>query len=454
MGRLIRWSAAVVLSVTASAVGADAALGFDGFGELDADSTYGQEIRFSAELEGAAPDRLELLIRTPGDESSFVTPVEDGGTTATYEWNTSVDYVTPNTLITYQWRATDGTSTVLSEEGQVRYEDDRPGLDWQRAQLGEATVHWYGDAETQARRFGELTAQGVARAEGLLGTDLAGPVDVFVYDSRDEFFGALGPGAREWTGAAAYSELRTIFMWLGGGSPSYLEVAMLHEVTHIVFNDATENPFHEPARWLNEGIATWSETSSAAGEREIVELEASGGGLFAFEAITEQFPIGERGGRLSYAQGTTLVDTIVDVYGEQAIAAIAAAYRDGASDAEALEAGTGMPAEELYAGFYAEFGVDPPQPVEAAPIQPSNVDRPPAGEIDEGGVEPGAEPGSSGERASPGGAGRPPDVASPTEDPGSDVAAVLGLLGLLVVVGAAGAAAVYLSRRAAGRDAS
>ena len=160
----------------------------------------------------------------------------------------------------------------------------------------------------EARRFGELTAVGVAQAEELLGTELAGPVDVFVYDSREDFFGALGPGAREWTGAAAYSELRTIFMWLGGGSPAYLEVAMVHEVTHVVFYDATDNPFHEPARWLNEGIATWSESGDAGEQRGIVEFEAGGGGLFSFEAISEQFPIGESEGQLSYAQGTTMID--------------------------------------------------------------------------------------------------------------------------------------------------
>jgi hypothetical protein len=306
-------------------------------------------------------------------------------------------------------------------------------------------VHWYGGAETVARRFGELTAQGVARAEELLGTRLAGPVDVFVYDSHDDFFGALGPGAREWIGAAAYSELRTIFMWLGGGSQSYLEVAMLHEVTHIVFHDATDNPFHEPARWLNEGIATWSETSEGADERAIVELEAAGSGLFAFDAITEQFPIGERGGRLSYAQGTTMVDLIVDRYGEGALAAVAAAYRDGASDAEALEAGTGVAADELYAAFYAEFGVEAPEPIAAEPIAPSNVDRPPVGEIDEGGVDPDAEP----DEEPPAGGPAPGGPSAPAEEAGD--AGVLAVLAASVAIALGGAVLVARRARRAGR---
>jgi hypothetical protein len=440
MGRVTRWLTPALVAGALLLLGADAAAAFDGFGTSTADSTYGQEIRFETTLEGDAPDRLEILIRTPGSDGSLVVPVEVNGTTAEYVWNTSIDHVVPNTVFRYQWRATDGDEVTVSTEEEFRYVDDRPGIDWQSVRLGEATVHWYGSGEEQALLFGELSAVGVERAEQLLGSELAGPVDVFVYANAEEFFGALGPGAREWTGAAAYSELRTIFMWNSpeAGSQDYLETVMIHEITHIVFHDATDNPFHEPARWLNEGIATWSETQEASGERAIVEAEAAGDGLFSFEAITEQFPIGQRGGRLSYAQGTTMIDMIINEHGPEAISRIAAAYRDGASDADALEAGTGVPADDLYAAFFAGFGVDEPTPIEPEPIPASNVNRPVAGSVDPGGVDPDAEP--------------PPGEAVPGEDPstaGSDVATVV-LLG--VGLAAAAGAAVALSRRAERRS--
>ena len=441
MGRLTRWLGAASLAVGFLILTPADGAAFDGFGAGTADSTYGQEVTFSVELTGGAPDRLELLLRTPGSDAAFVVPVAASGDSATYVWDTSADYVTPNTLISYEWRAIDGDDVTTSDEGTIRYVDDRPGLDWQSAQLGEATVHWYGDAEGQARRFGELTAVGVERAEQLLGSELAGPVDVFVYATRDAFFGALGPGAREWTGAAAYSDIRTIFMWLEGGSAAYLETAMVHEVTHIVFHDATDNPFHEPARWLNEGIASWSEIGDAPTERSIVEVEAGGGGLFAFDAITEQFPVGERGGRLSYAQGATMVDLIVDRYGPEAIARIAAAYRDGGSDAEALEAGTGLAAEDLYAAYFESFGVQAPEPIAPNPIPPSNVDRPEAGEVDPGGVDPGAEP--PGEEATPG-QGEPPAASVPEL-----VLVVALVIGVLLAAGAAVAVVRRADRRAA-----
>ncbi|HEX2765567.1 MAG TPA: peptidase MA family metallohydrolase [Candidatus Limnocylindria bacterium] len=444
MGRLTRWLLPVALALVVLGLRPGDAAAFEGFGDPVADSTYGEEIRFEVAFEGGAPEGLQLLVQFPGTDASLVIPVQATGDRATYVYDTSADHVTPNTVITYRWRGTVGDTAIVSEPEQIRYEDDRAGLDWRQARLGEATVHWYGDAEGQAMRFGELTAQGVARAEELLGTELAGPVDVFVYDSQEDFFGALGPGAREWTGAAAFPELRTIFMWLGGGSTDYLEIAMLHEVTHIVFHDATVNPFHEPATWLNEGIATWSELSNADAERDLVELEAAGGGLVAFEAITQQFPIDERGARLSYAQGAVFVDMVVDAYGEDAIAGMAAAYREGATEAEALEAGTGVPAEELYARFYDAFGVEAPQPIRAEPIPPSNVDRPSAGPIDPGGVDPSAEP-----------VGEPPDVASPNEPGSGGVAAdVAAVVLLAVAVATAIGAAVFLARRAGVRDAA
>jgi hypothetical protein len=396
VGRLTRLGLAAVLGA-ALAIGAPPteARGFTGFGSLTADATYGEALRFSVELDGGAPDRLELLLRFAGDDGLFVAPVEPGADRAEYIWDAEDRHLTPNTRITYAWRAYEGGAVTVSSEGTLLYDDDRAGLAWRSARFGEATVHWYGDAAAVATRFGELAADGTARAESLLGHELSGPVDIFVYATSDAFFGALGPGAREWTGAATYPALRTIFMSLASGGQDYLETTLVHEVTHVVFNDATDNPFHEPPKWLNEGLATWSESGEADQERSEVEFEAAGGGLFAFEAIAEQFPIGERGARLAYAQGATMVDMIIDEHGPEAIARIAAAYREGAADAEALEAGTGTDAEALYAGFFDEFDVAPPEPVAPAPILPSDVRRPGgAGGGPDGGPDDG--PGASG----------------------------------------------------------
>jgi hypothetical protein len=372
-----RGSWLAVIAVVVAVLAPPPTAAFSGFGAMSASATYGSQMRFTVQLSGGAPEQLELLLRFAGSDSTVIAPVDPGASSAEYVWDTADRHITPNTPIAYRWRATTSEAVTLSPEKDILYDDDRPGLDWRSARIGAATVHWYGGAEAQARHFGSISADAAAAAESLLGHDLAGPIDIFVYDSRDDFFGALGPGAREWTGAATFPELRTIFMWLGSGSSGFLETTMTHEVTHVVFQDTTANPFHEPAKWFNEGLAVWSEEHSAAAHQAAVRAAADRGGLLAFDAITESFPIGDQAARLSYDEGATMVEMIVDRYGREAIAAIAAAWREGAGDAEALEAGTGLPADELYDTYFASFGVEGPTAVEPAAILPSNVDKPP-----------------------------------------------------------------------------
>jgi len=378
MGSVARRALLAMALLAAVVAFPSSTVGFSGFGSLTASATFGGQMRFSVELPGGAPDRLELLLRfASSPDSTVVAPVHPGATSAEYIWNTADRPLTPNTNIAYRWRATSRGVVTLSPEKTLLYDDDRPGLDWHTATIGQATVHWYGGAEAQARHFGSISADAAAAAEKLLGHDMDGPVDIFVYATREDFFGVLGPGAREWTGAATFPSLRTIFMWLGGGSSSYLETTMTHEVTHVVFQDATTNPYHEPAKWFNEGLAVWSERQTASGHEGAVRAAADNGSLLAFAGIAESFPIGDQAARLAYDEGATMVQMIIDTYGRDAIATIAAAWHEGAGDDEALEAGTGVSVDKLYDAYFASFGAEPPTAVQPAPIPPSNVDKPP-----------------------------------------------------------------------------
>ena len=431
MGSLTRRaSLGLVLALWLVLVQLNTVAAFSGFGAMTATATYGVGMTFTVQLPGGAPDRLELLLRFGGSDDTFVAPVSAGATSAKYHWDATTIPLTPNTPVAYRWRATSSGSVTLSPEGKLLYDDDRPGLNWQSARIGDATVHWYGGAESEARTFGAITADAASAAEKLFGHSLAGPIDLFVYASHDDFFGALGPGAREWTGAATFPELRTVFMWLGAGSASYLERTVTHEVTHVVFYDATHNPFHEPAHWFNEGLAVWSEQQSASAQHSTVE-SAAGNGLLAFDGIAESFPISATAAGLSYAEGATMVQMIIDHYGRGAIARIIAAYSAGAGDEEALQAGTGVTAAKLYATYFAAFGVAAPQRVQPAPILPSNVNKPP-------------QPLSS---AAPATEASPSPTSAPT--PAEDNGAGLQILaGAIILVAIVGGIAFLVRRRA------
>src|SRR4029079_8757381 len=92
---------------------------------------------------------------------------------------------------------------------------------------------------------------------------------------------------------------------------------------------------------------------------------------------SESCRIGGEAARRAYDEGATMVQMIIDKYGRSSIAAIAAAWRAGDGDAEALEAGTRVNADPLDDAYFAAFRVSAPTAIEPAPILPSNVDKPP-----------------------------------------------------------------------------
>jgi hypothetical protein len=78
-----------------------------------------------------------------------------------------------------------------------------------------------------------------------------------------------------------------------------------------------------------------------------------------------------------------MVDLIIHDFGTDAMAAIAEAYRSGATDEDAILAGTGVSFEALREEYFAAYGVTEPDPIEPLPLGRSDVPIPP-----QAGVEP------------------------------------------------------------------
>ena len=122
-----------------------------------------------------------------------------------------------------------------------------------------------------------------------------------------------------------------------------------------------------------------------------------------------------------------MVEMIIDDYGRKAIADIATAWRDGAGDAEALQAGTGIPVKQLYADYFSSFGAQAPAAVQAAPIPASNVDKPP-------------QPAGSGNE-------RPGPSPTPVERPGQSTADPTWIVAIVIAGLAIGATLAVVARR-------
>jgi len=345
-------------------LGADAdAVRFDA---PSATGALGQPVVFQVVLDSpVAPVRVELLTRLPGDTVAFVR--EAGVTTASGERMEARlldgSHVPPNTTLQYRFRAVlpDG-SVAESPEATVTIADER--FDWRSRSDGVVTLHWYEGDEAFAERALGIGSRAIEKAATLLGVDDMPEVDFFVYADEEAFYDALGPGTRENVGGQANADIRTMFGLIGPSEVGsrWVDTLVSHELTHLVFAEAVDNPYHFPPRWLNEGLAVHLSQGYDASDRATVSAAVGTGSIIPLEGLAGLFPTTRDRFSLAYAESISAVDFLIREFGEEALVALITSYSGGVTDDEAFLAALGMSMTAFSDAWMASVGAARPTP--------------------------------------------------------------------------------------------
>lgn len=355
--------------------------------------------------------RVEIVIDVEGSDRSIVSEVEEtapGSGTVTHGFATPGGSIMPNTTIRARFRLTlDDGSTIVGPPTSVAYAD--PRFEWNTLDGEYVTVHWTEGGAAFGQRAVDIADGAVREVSDLLGVVESEPIDVFVYADRDAFYDVLGPASRENVGGQAHPTIRTLFASIAPGAidSSWVGVVIPHELIHVVFDTAVDNPYHYPPRWLNEGVAVYLSEGYAREDRNSVEDAAAAGRLMPLHALTGQFPTTADQFFLAYSESVSAVDFLVRTYDADAMVELIGAYAEGVTDDEAFEAALGTDLAGFEAAWFASLGAVLPSP--RGPVAP------PVGPVpsDWAGEAP-----VPSDVAEPTGSGGSP--TSPPEAPGSD----------------------------------
>ena len=154
-------------------------------------------------------------------------------------------------------RGRDPTEVGLGPELRVVYDDDR--FEWKTAGDGSSRSTGTRADDAFGAKALKLGEDEVRETSKLLGVTETEPIDFFVYANVDDFYGAIGPGAHENVAGSAYANIRTLLGLIPPDqiNDSLVAVRIPHEFVHLVFDTASQNPYHSPPRWLNEGLAVY-----------------------------------------------------------------------------------------------------------------------------------------------------------------------------------------------------
>ena len=348
------------------------------FGEPTANSTFGKLIEFKQPVDiVGVPQRVDLLLTTPGSLATTVIPISEneGGGSAVLDYRLDLGdgHIVPNTTFTARWRVTDGAGKVWVGPAVRRtYADDR--FTWKSLEGDVVHVHWIEGDQAFGRRALTIGDEAVAEIAKLLGVTESDPIDFFIYADEATFRAALGPATRESVGGQAHPDIRTLFALIVPADidASWVESVVPHELAHVVFATAVDNPYHDPPRWLNEGLAVYLSDGYDDDNRSQVERAAANGSIIPLDGLAGAFPTTRDRFFLAYAESVSAVDRIVRVNGRDALVNLIRSYRDGVSDDAAFQTALGRDVAQFEADWLGELGATPPTRLgpKPAPVGP------------------------------------------------------------------------------------
>ncbi len=444
------------------------------FGTPSAVTTLGQPLVFTDTINGTDIASVDVLVTLAGYPPMIVLAAQPTGNPGEWQVTSQVDVASsiectcfangpsePNTRLTYQFRvhASDGT-IALGPQAQATVTDDN--FQWQTLTDGMVTVHWYQGDQAFAQSAANVANDAIGKAAQLLGVNLPQPADLFIYATQQALINAVAP-ARDSIAGQADATIGTMFVWLPPSQPaSQQAVTIAHELTHLVFNQAVQNPYHEPPRWLNEGIAVYLSEGYSGQWRDEISSAVAANHLIPLDGLVGLFPSPTDEFYLAYGESVSAVNYFIQTYGDQKLWALVRSYSQGLSDADAFSQAIGIDADTFNAQWMTSLGVTVPpsygpQPGPPGPVPSAWTNQPSASQSS---GAPGSGAPASGAPATPqpassGGvavlAGQTPaataNPGAPTENTGSsDFADVLVIVLVIALVAAVGIGAWLVLR--------
>ncbi|MEP7360215.1 MAG: peptidase MA family metallohydrolase [Chloroflexota bacterium] len=383
IGRAISLMLAVLLA--GAALPGVAVAASPSFSTPSVSANLGEPVTFMSQISGDDIAGVDVLVRLQGYETNVVLPA-DPGQGGTWGVTTSLDIASsavcacvvdgesaPNTHFEFQFRVRAGDGTVtLGPVAQGVVEDSR--YNWRTLNDGMVVVHWYSGTDSFAQDAGDLANEAIGKASQLLGTTLPKPVDLFVYDTQQALLDAVSPN-RENIAGESHQDIQTMFVWLppDQGIQDFNAEVVRHELTHLVFDAATKNPYHDPPRWLNEGIAVYLSVGYSDYYRSFVDGAVRDGSLIPLDGIAGFFPAPQDEFYLAYGEAVAAVDYFVRTYGDQKLWDLVRSYAQGMTDDDAFSAATGADAQAFNAKWFDSLGVDVPAPLGPQPAPPGFI---------------------------------------------------------------------------------
>ena len=262
-----------------------------------------------------------------------------------WTWDMRKASLPPGSAITYWW-------TIEDAEGR---KDETPpsgvcfddlGYDWQSLTEGELNLFWYEGDDSFAGELMDACEEGLARLTSDIGTYPERAIKIYIYASAGDLQGAM-IFPMEWTGGAAFAEFGIIAIGISQTRVDWGKTALVHELTHLVVHQATFSPYAQLPAWLDEGLAMYNEGELDPYLQTLLKGAISEDRLISVRSLCSSFSAEPEKAYTSYAESYSLVEYLLNNYGQDKMLNLLTLFKQGNTYDEALTAVYGFDVDGL-----------------------------------------------------------------------------------------------------------
>ena len=313
---------------------------------------------------------ITITIKVPTySQQTYDVSVNTPGQTLQLNWQDDIsksNFLFSGTPLMYSWMFHDKNDHWFTGTNQnVTVVDSR--YQWQHLSQGELQVNWYG----QGTDFGQIilsqALDNIKRISANLGGGPTRPITLWVYQSSEDFRGALPPDTFEWVGGLAYPPLDEAFVVVDSPNADTLVRDMPHELTHVIFHQLVPLTDLVPT-WFDEGLAVYNQIYHEPEMKQRFDDALQTHSLLHFDSLASGFPADSDKAYLAYAQSWQFISYMYNTFGTAKIAHLIQAMNnlDGTFNNEMKSALGEDPAQ-----IENQWLISLHQPAILAPTQPT-----------------------------------------------------------------------------------
>ena len=282
------------------------------------------------------------------------------GTSVNVDWQWDMHQsgsMPPGAQIWWRWRVTDETGReTVSEQKTVTWLDSTHN--WQTLTDTNLRLHYYDIDQSKAQDLLDAAKTSLARNLQQAGLKPDGPMDIYIFASYSDLQAAV-LYEPSWLGGQAFPDFNITIVGLSGNDAQYDRNVVIHELTHVLVGHLTFTCLGGVPQWLNEGLAVYSEGPLDSASQAQLDQAVKDDTLLTVRSISGSFSAEYGKATLSYAESDSLVNYLLQAYGQPKLTALLMSLRDGHTIDEGLTATYGFNVDGLEDAWRKSLGAAP-----------------------------------------------------------------------------------------------